>query len=281
MKKSKYDYLLIEKENIVDMYVNKRMSSLDIAKIYNINASAVCYLLDKFDIKRRDNKNKSKFILNHNVFNSIDTKEKAYWLGFLFADGFITKDNYVGISLKNDDYKHLEKFRDFIESNHIIHTYKCLENSYSNPNNYYCKIIFKSEKMVEDLKNYGCIEHKSLVLQFPNNLKKEFYKDFIRGYFDGDGSLSFRKTNNKKSSDFKIAGTKEFLLKVIDILNQDILIEMSEKNLFKRFDNDKNSFYTSVSNNRKVKLFLDYIYKDSTIYLDRKFSKYLDFLNFL
>ena len=142
MKKSKYDYLLIEKENIVDMYVNKRMSSLDIAKIYNINASAVCYLLDKFDIKRRDNKNKSKFVLNHNVFNSIDTKEKAYWLGFLFADGFITKDNYVGISLKNDDYKHLEKFRDFIESNHIIHTYKCLENSYSNPNNYYCKIIF-------------------------------------------------------------------------------------------------------------------------------------------
>ena len=43
------------------MYVEERMSSLDISKVYNINASAVCYLLNKFGVKRRDNKNKSKF----------------------------------------------------------------------------------------------------------------------------------------------------------------------------------------------------------------------------
>ena len=55
---------------------------------------------------------------------------------------------------------------------------------------------------------------------------------------------------------------------------------MSEKNLYKRYNNDKNTFTTSIGNKAKVKKFLDYIYKDSTIYLDRKYIKYLDFLNF-
>lgn len=276
MKKSKYDYLLIEKENIVDMYINKRMSSLDISKIYGTNASAICYLLNKFGVERRNDKNKSKFILNHNVFDIIDSKEKAYWLGFIFADGFITKDSYVGVALNSEDKKHLEKFRQFLESNHIIHTYKCSENCFSNLNNYYCKIIFKSEHMSNILKEYGCIEHKSLFLEFPKKIEQKFYKDFIRGYFDGDGSFSF----SKKSYDFKITGTKEFLLEIIEILNFNLDLGMSEKNLYKRYNNDKNTFTTSIGNKAKVKKFLDYIYKDSTIYLDRKYIKYLDFLNF-
>lgn len=275
-KKSKYDYLLKEEQNIKEMYLNQRLSSLDIAKKYNINPSAVCFLLNKFGIERRDAKNKSKFILNHNYFNEINSSEKAYWLGFIFADGFVTKNKYIGIALSNKDENHLEKFKKAIESNHIIHTYKCDEKSYSNPDNFYSKIIFKSEIMSNVLKKYGCIEQKSLKLKFPN-IEKQYYKDFIRGYFDGDGSFSF----SHKNYDFKIVGTREFLIEIINILNKELNLNMTEENLYKRYKNDKNTFYTSIGNKTKTLQFLNYIYEDSNIYLDRKYKKYLDFLKFI
>ena len=150
--KSKYDYLLTEKENFIKYYVDDRLSSIEIGRIYNINASAVCYLLNKFGVERRDDKHKSKYYLNERYFEYIDSEEKAYWLGFLFADGFVNKDSYVGIALQSSDYHHLEKFRDCIHSNHIIHTYKCSDNCFSNPEKFYSKIIFKSKEMSEDLK---------------------------------------------------------------------------------------------------------------------------------
>ncbi len=276
MKKSKYSYLFSEKDNFIRLYEIERKSSLEIAKIYNINASAVCYLLNKFGVERRDDKHKSKFYLNEDFFEDIDSREKAYWLGFIFADGYITKDSYVGIALNSCDKEHLEKFKKAIGSNHIIHTYKCSDNCFSNPNNYYSRLLFKSEKMCSDLEKIGCVEHKSLVLSFPK-ISPLFYKDFIRGYFDGDGSLSF----SKKSYDFKIIGTKEFLIEIFNILNKELSLDLSDKNLYQRIKSDKNTFYSSVGNKNKTKKFLNYIYKSSDVYLDRKYQKYLDFLDYI
>ena len=181
--KSKYEYLFCEKENFYNLYIVERKSSIEIAKIYNIKTSTVFYLLKKFDIKPRNNQEKSKYNLNHSYFEKIDTKEKAYWLGFLFADGYINNQNYVGISLIDSDISHLEKFRDAINSNHIIHTYNCNENCFSRKDGKYCRLIFKSVKMAKDLENLGCTNNKSLTLKFPS-IEKCFYKDFIRGYFD-------------------------------------------------------------------------------------------------
>ena len=57
--------------------------------------------------------NLTKF--NENVFDSIDTEEKAYWLGFIFADGYISlKGNSFELSLKGSDSEHLDKFNKFM-----------------------------------------------------------------------------------------------------------------------------------------------------------------------
>ena len=53
-------------------------------------------------------------------FDVIDTEEKAYWLGFLYADGNVSNTkNEVGITLQSSDIKHLYKFKTFLKSSKI------------------------------------------------------------------------------------------------------------------------------------------------------------------
>lgn len=269
MKESKYLYLLEDSEKIINLYLNNK-SALDIAKIYNVNNSAIYFVLDKNNINRRDFKHMSKYKLDDDFFNNIDTEFKAYWLGFLFADGYITNKNYIGLALNSNDENHLDKFKSCIK------TYNCSANCFSNTDNKYSRLIFKSEKMAETLQKYGCTKNKSLSLKFPICISDDLIKHFIRGYFDGDGSFSY----SHKNYDFKIVGANEFLKSLIDVLKLN-KINIDYDNIYHdKRANDK-TFYTSVGNKKTTADFLKYIYDDSNIYLDRKFIKYKNFLDFI
>jgi len=117
-------------------------------------------------------------------FQEVNTKEKAYWLGFLFADGSIVS-NRVGLCLSSKDLIQIEKFCDTIglDKNNIKHRIrKCRNKSYNTS-----ELFVKSKKMVHDLGNYGCIAKKSLRLKFPLLEREDLYMAFILGYYDGDG----------------------------------------------------------------------------------------------
>ena len=108
---------------------------------------------------------------NHNTFEIIDTEEKAYWLGFLYADGCISKNqNIIQIALKRADKTHLEKFREFIGNTNNKITYSKNTKSY--------RFCFNSKKIKQDLIKLGCIPAKSLTLKFPT--EKQIPKDLIR-----------------------------------------------------------------------------------------------------
>ena len=88
------------------------------AKVYQID-----YLLDKYEIPRRTlSVANRKYSVNHSYFKQIDDCEKAYWLGFLYADGFVTAGNYVGLSLAVTDKKHVEN-SEKLSGRHIQFTY--------------------------------------------------------------------------------------------------------------------------------------------------------------
>lgn len=147
-------------------------------------------------------------MLNENYFETIDSEDKAYWFGFLMADGCVyRKDNYneIILALKNCDIDHLIKFKNTLGSDKKI---------YEHNNKTSKQIRIHSRKMCDDLERNGCTQRKSLTLKFPN-ITKELNNHFIRGYFDGDGSVYLVA---KKFLACNFVGTKDFLIEVKNIL---------------------------------------------------------------
>ena len=156
--------------------------------------------LKKENIEVINYHNLAKF--NIDFFEKIDSQEKAYWLGFLYADGAIgSTNNGIEVSLKSSDYDHLLKLKEslgFKEKN----IYK---------DEIRCRLTFTNKKTKEDLIKLGCFPKKSLSLKFPSKdqVPDEYLYDFIRGYVDGDGSvmINTKKTGGRLS----LLGTKEFI----------------------------------------------------------------------
>lgn len=83
------------REELYDMYVNKRMTSTEIAKIYGVCPSPVLDALRRFDIPIRHDRYNAKYTLDIHYFDAIDTAEKAYVLGFITADGHVSSRGVI------------------------------------------------------------------------------------------------------------------------------------------------------------------------------------------
>lgn len=98
---------------IIEKY-NSGISGIEIAKELNVKPYVIYRILNKNNIKVRSNKiNSRRFYCNENSFSEVNSEESAYWLGFMYADGYVTKNGYVGLSLFIIDKSHLEKFNIF------------------------------------------------------------------------------------------------------------------------------------------------------------------------
>jgi intein-encoded DNA endonuclease-like protein len=200
---------------------------------------------------------------NQNVFNKIDSEEKAYWLGFLYADGTVRSregDNQIELSLQESDYNHLEKFRKFIENNNKI-AYRKKQKAYR-----YC---VRSKQIKQDLIKLGCTPKKSLTLIFPTKeqVPDQYLRHFVRGYTDGDGSLCV----TKGKMHYELLGTENFLIglqeRTNDLFNATIHINHPGSEV-KRI---------VLGAAKQVKDICDWLYKDSNVYLDRKYQKYYNY----
>ena len=215
-----------------------------------------------------------KWSYNQNYFEKIDNEWKAYWLGFLYADGYICHNcksgkakNSVSLALAAKDEFHLEKFKNSIQTNSPIRQYE----SHLNGKVYYnSKINVCSEKMCEDLIALGCTPNKSLTLIFPkeNQVDKKYLRHFVRGYFDGDGCISINMINRNAS--FNLIGTKDFLESVENLLRTETGIP--KVNVIP--SNNSKAYVLQYGNIRSIELIYKYLYRNSNIFLDRKIQKF-------
>jgi hypothetical protein len=224
--------------------------------------------------------NTVKYITNKNFFDRIDTEEKAYFLGFMYADG----NNYinaphtyeVSIKLQEQDKYILEKFRDLISPKSNIKLYKDNKSQ-----TYLYALRISSKLLCNQLISLGCVPNKSLILEFPNFIEDNLLNHFIRGYFDGDGSIYKRPPKVSGQIDYSVQfiSSNKFCAKLKNILENKLNIYFTL-----RLSKPKTNQITttiSVGGNKQVKRMLDYLYKDATIYLPRKYQKYLDFIEYL
>lgn len=196
---------------------------------------------------------KRKYQLDENVFETIDTEAKAYWLGFLYADGHVD-DGKVELCLAAKDKEQVEKFRSFIGSDAPINKKMVKEHEAY-------RFTACSKKMMEDLHRNGCTAAKSLTLDFPI-LRDDLIHHFIRGYFDGDGSFMVRKDGQPIWS---LVGTKN-LLKYC----QDIFVKLGLNRTKIDHGNCGQAWQMRYSGTNNYKTIADYLYKDATVYMDRK-----------
>jgi hypothetical protein len=168
------------KSELVSKYQSGE-STLTLTKIFNISGDSIRRFCESLGLPMRGYKAAAhRYYVNENFFETIDTEEKAYWLGFIAADGNVGGTS-LKIMLKLSDAGHLEKFKKSIESEHKIR----IEQKYNR-----CSISLRSEKIVGDLKKYGITENKSLTLKVNlNPVPRRLHKHFWRGMVDGDGYI--------------------------------------------------------------------------------------------
>ena len=263
-----------KKEEIIKKYT----SGLSIDKLQEIypqyGRNRIYRMLKENCVMRNDSEKSRKYGYNKDFFKVIDTEEKAYWLGFIYADGYIVngikgknKDS-LGITLSNEDKEHIDKFKKSIDSNHPIRIYKTKYGTNS------ARIIIQDEELVADLIELGVLRNKSLILKFPTTdmVDESLIYHFIRGYFDGDGS--FKKKGQKLNGyDFSVLGTIEFLTELRTYLGVDNEIRKCNKN------NDSNNYHLTFGGNQKVKQVANMLYGNANIYLDRKYKRYREIEN--
>ena len=244
----------LTEENLVRLYVEGKKSLEDIAELYGVSRVAIFKKLKKFHIKPRSKSSarleaqkqgkvlQQYFPINEKFFSRW-SREMAYVLGLIITDGCISKEGRISLSM--NDREVLEKVKIAMGSGHPIVPSKQQEGLYH--------FNFARTKLVKDLAVFGIGPKKSLVVKFPQ-IPDTFMGDFVRGVFDGDGSVFFRKDNVHLQK-----------------------LGLPKRNIYEQ--KTKNGFFYSFkfSHKNSQKLF-NILYKDypNIPFMERKYHKFID-----
>lgn len=258
---------MIEKE-IIESYLDKGLNFKEISNELGVNYKTLLRYTKKYELKSGvGTQGARKHRFNEEFFRIIDTEEKAYWLGFIAADGCVYQNSNawrLQINLKGSDIDHLEKLQLAIKSN-----YKIVEKVVGSSE--VCQLKINSKTMCEDLINQGIIERKSLVVRMPE-MESNLQRHFIRGYFDGDGNIkNFKDKNNRHRYNFNIVGGEEMLNSINEVMP-------CQLNLYK-VKRATPIFSLETTAKEKLIEIYDFLYKDATVYLERKKDIYSNLMS--
>ena len=260
-------------------FINNDIAYSNVAKMFGVRKTKLKEYLEKW----YPSKQVVKQNYNEHIFDEIDTEEKAYWLGFIFADGYINSEPLEGgtsykfeLTLAYKDIDHLRKFANFIGYNKNISKKVCNRNDKEYTA---ARIGISSKHLWNTLNNLGCTPRKSLTLKFPNESifkDKSLIRHFIRGYVDGDGTLG---VYDSKVGEYvyhnkcicSVLGTKGFLENLKEFFKFDRPIETAGSQKY------PNNAFKIVYSCKQALEVSSILYRNSKIYLDRKYLKYLEF----
>lgn len=238
---------------------------------YNCTRPTLAKYLKKAGVEVKSNN--YRYSYNTELFKCVDDEQQAYWLGFLYADGYVQKRKRIELALAIKDIKHLEKYRDFVCPELPIETRAMSVRG----KQFLCvRVIVFSKILHENIVYLGCTNAKSKTLTFPDisQVPEHLLHHFIRGYFDGDGSVSLDITRNNLH--VSLAGTEKFLHSLSIVLFQNIPNYTLTK-LYKPINCDMHLL--QKGGNKQLEGFYTYLYKDATVFLERKKEVFSKFYN--
>ena len=233
-----------QREEMIVSY-KKGEGVLAIAKRFHVRHESVSSLLKERGIPLRTH---DRGTCDDAYFHSIDTEEKAYWLGFLTADGYISTDSRIGISLGIRDIEHLYKFKSALNGFQTV-----------SQNGRVCKFVICSPEMVADLASHGILPRKTFSTK-PAQVAPELARHYWRGIIDGDGYISKDGKKLTLVGDYEvILGFQAFVLAHCSIMKANI--------------GRKENIYSLQLREKVTRRILDVLYRDATVFLERKYER--------
>lgn len=284
--KNQLNVTIDDELKICELY-KRGFSTNDIADIFSDKIKCdrtISKILKKNGVKVSTS-GSNAIIENEDYFENIDTEEKAYLLGFIYADGNITFDNrgnhIFQMELQTEDAYILEfirnsvgcfvKEKDFnnLTVNYIPKPIYRIERVKNGKLSKTSSIQIISKKIFDDLNKHGVVENKTFKVTFPKDIDSDLVRHFIRGYFDGDGSPNCSKGRGR----ITFYGQPKFLNYIKDILYREL-----NTNIVNVFDKKAVSML-SYGSKKDVSAIYNYLYKNSNIHLERKRLKLQPYVN--
>lgn len=254
----------------IKLYTKTKIGGIKISRYLNINVSMFYDILKRNDIPVREPNEYRKYTLDEEYFKNINTEHKAYWLGLLIADGCNSRGRVTRLSLNKKDIHILESMKKDLSSNQEIvfgkHNMAILN--------------INSRKLTKSLEKFGFVENKTYKTFLPN-IPYDLYRHFIRGYFDGDGCITYSvcKSYNKKKTkvrnnyvaNFTLAGTETILHEVQKIFISEIGLNKT------KMIKTRGVSVLAYGGHNNINAIYNFLYENSTIYLKRKKNKFEDY----
>ena len=262
-----------EQEKIaLDCYVNQKRGIEYSRKQANCSLNTFNMILKDNHITKRNlseaavASNQNRALYKNEDYFDVETPNMAWLLGFLASDGNVSKrDNTIKIALSSVDLEILEKIKKELDIENSIH-------SYTNRQGFdYCALSWTCKKHKDKLAEYSIVPNKTFIIEPPYKLDKKYFIDYIRGYFDGDGSVNYLSSNDALRWQI-CAANKEILQWMIDVLYEQydipkvrVLTQPRKHTLY----------YFQYSTNSTKKIF-DVLYTENSLYLKRKKDKFIE-----
>lgn len=239
-----------------------KISINEIAKREGISKSTLTYRAKKlgYILSKRRNE------LDEQYFNNIDTDLKAYFLGFIMADGCVSKTchinktpNRLAINISYKDRIILEKLKEELKTTYKIYDYIPHQQTYGF--NEMCRLAINSSTLCKSLEQYGIVERKTGKECVPK-INSKFIPSFIRGFLDGDGTIT--NGNIGFCSSFNmIQSLKDIFLSWGMTGSLNIIKDKRHHNIYSLF----------ICKKEDKQIFCDKVYKDNPFCLNRKYEK--------
>ena len=258
------------KQEIIKYYLSQPMTMKQIEDKYELSHPTMTKILKdvpKYTKAKLNNPN-----MKEHFFQEIDEEAKAYFLGLLISDGNVFKDNTgrqasISITLDLKDEYMLEKFKEVLQANTSV--------GYDGRG---CgQIAVRSNIMAEDLAKYGVVPRKSYNTYLPL-ISKEMMPHLIRGIFDGDGSIMAKPNpsndgHNRFLHSISFCGTHQLMEDISNYILENLGIKTAVYDY-----KDRNLSELKIQNIDNIAKFGYWIYRNSTIFLNRKKDIFNDFL---
>lgn len=256
----------------------ERFSNEDLGKQINRSRSSIQNKLTKLGLVRSD-----KYTYNIDFFEKIDTEEKAYWYGFILADGYVAENDKarsreLSIQLAVRDIEHLKKFNKSIGGNVEVSIFTKKGESLVKKDHKMCAIRLYSKKIVKDIEKYGCVPNKTYKDLHIPDIDENLIIHFIRGFFDGDGSICLDKSRKKEKDWVRCDFTNASLTLLNEI--REYLYSVGIRSYI-CCESKKNGstipiYRLLITCRTDAYEFLEMLYNDATIFLDRKHNFYAE-----
>lgn len=260
-------------EIIIQEYLDtpeKERSLTKLGRKYGVKRQTIAKYLKERNIDVINYQNRCR--IDETVFDVIDTEEKAYWLGFLYADGNISSEGHrFEINLSTKDLNHMLKLKSFLKGDDLqirIDTNKGEQYPM-------CRLSVRNKHLWDALNEKGCTPCKSLTLQWPDEKifkSRALIRHFIRGYWDGDGTIGLYKTEKYGLNfSFSAVGTPAFLSGVQNIIGLGGYLKNAST------PSEPSKAWVLSYGALKSRKAARFLYQNANIYLERKYLIYEQF----